>query len=230
MLLRNVERSSIPQQLARTLATAAPAAAAKTASREGDFKLPTPPLKLSGTSASIATLLWQVASKENALDKVQDELHQLLDLFREHESLRRLATDPFVPVVVRRKIIDSVLKDSSATEITKKLMGALAEENALAAILQVTKSFDELMLAHKKEVYCTVITAQPLDTLERKELQKKAGEFVEPGFKLVTKEKVDKKLLGGFILEFEDRRVDLSAAKKNEEFSALVAKLEADLK
>lgn len=29
----------------------------------------------------------------------------------------------------------------------------------MSAILQVTKSFDELMLAYKKEVYCTVITA-----------------------------------------------------------------------
>lgn len=38
---------------------------------------PTPPLKLSGTSASIATLLWQVSSKEGVLEKVQDEMHQV---------------------------------------------------------------------------------------------------------------------------------------------------------
>lgn len=44
-----------------------------------------------------------------------------------------------------------------------------------------------------------------------------------------TPKQVDRKLLGGFILEFEDRRVDLSIAKKNEEFNALVSKLEADL-
>ncbi|MEW5307845.1 MAG: hypothetical protein WDW36_010218 [Sanguina aurantia] len=201
--------------------------AAKTAF--GGQQAPTPPLKLSGTSASIATLLWQVSSKEGVLEKVQDEMHQLLELFREHEPLRRLAIDPFVPLIVRKKVIESVLKDSGATEIVKRLMGSLADENALSAILQVTKSFDELMLAYKKEVYCTVITAMPLDKLERTELRKKAEEFVEPGFKLVTQEKVDRKLLGGFILEFEDRRVDLSIAKKNEEFNALVSKLEADL-
>jgi hypothetical protein len=28
-------------------------------------------------SQSIATLVWQVASKENLLDKVQDEIHQV---------------------------------------------------------------------------------------------------------------------------------------------------------
>lgn len=41
-------------------------------------------------------------------------------------------------------------------------------------------------------------------------------------------ERVDRKLLGGFILEFEDRRVDCSAAKKIEEFNNLVWRLEAD--
>lgn len=38
---------------------------------------PEPPLKLSGTSASIATLVWQIAAKENVTDKVQDELFQV---------------------------------------------------------------------------------------------------------------------------------------------------------
>lgn len=38
--------------------------------------------------------------------------------------------------------------------------GALAEENALAATLQVADAFDELMLAHKKEVHCNIITAE----------------------------------------------------------------------
>jgi hypothetical protein len=38
---------------------------------------PDPPISLSGTSASIASLTWSVACKENQLEKVQDELHQV---------------------------------------------------------------------------------------------------------------------------------------------------------
>jgi F-type H+-transporting ATPase subunit O len=41
---------------------------------------------------------------------------------------------------------------------------------------------------------------------------------------------VDKKILGGFILEFEDRLVDMSVSKKLEEFNNLVFKLESELK
>jgi F-type H+-transporting ATPase subunit O len=43
-------------------------------------------------------------------------------------------------------------------------------------------------------------------------------------------EKVDRALLGGFVLEFEDRLVDMSVKKKLEEFNNLVFKLEGDLK
>lgn len=38
---------------------------------------PEAPLSFSGTSGAIATLVWQLAAKENQLDKVQDELWQV---------------------------------------------------------------------------------------------------------------------------------------------------------
>ena len=37
---------------------------------------------------------------------------------------------------------------------------SLAEENVLAATFDIAKAFDDLQLAHKKEVYCTIVTAQ----------------------------------------------------------------------
>lgn len=205
----------------------ATAAAAKSSSTE--IKLPVPPLQLSGMSASIATLVWQVASKENVLDKVQDEIHQFAEAIKTLPELRRMATDPLMPPIVRKGVVDAVLKDSTATEVTKRLFSSLAEENVLAATFDIAQAFDELQLAHKKEVYCTIVTAQPLDKMERDEVRKEALKYVEKGFQLVAKEKVDKKILGGFVLEFEDRLVDMSDSKKHEEYTNLVDKLERDL-
>lgn len=67
-----------------------------------------------------------------------------------------------------------------------------------------------------------MLILQPLDKLQRTELTKEAQQYVQQGFKLVMQEKVDKGLLGGFILEFEDRLVDMSVKKKLEEFNNLV--------
>jgi len=223
-------------QAARGLAAAAPPppAAAKAsssgASSSTDIKLPEAPLKLSGTSASIATLVWQIAAKEKVLEKVQDELFQMVECFATLPELRHVALDPFVPTSTKVKLLESLFKGSEATEVTKRLFASLAAENCLAATLQVANAFEELQLAHKKEVHCTIITAARLDKLEKAEMRKRAEAFVDPGFKLVMKEKMDRRLLGGFVLEFEDRRVDMSVAKKLEEFNGLVFKLEADLR
>ncbi|GBF95983.1 ATP synthase subunit mitochondrial [Raphidocelis subcapitata] len=208
------------QQQGRTFAAAA----------SQQIKLPDAPLSLSGTTESLATLVWQVACKEGQLEKVQDELQQVAAAFHEHPELARVAVDPFMPVKSKANLFNTLLADSTASEITKRLFVSLAEENALAATLKIAEAYDTLMLAHKKEVHCTIVTSEPLDKLERVELRKEAAKFVEPGFKLVMQEKVDKKLLGGFILEFEDRLVDMSVAKKLEEFNNLVFKLEGDLR
>lgn len=198
-------------------------------SNKFNFLQPIAPLQLYGMSASIATLVWQVASKANVLDKVQDEIHQMAEAIKTLPDLRRMASDPLFPPIVRKRVIDSVLKDSQATEVTKRLFSSLAEENVLAATFEIASAFDSLQLAHKKEVYCTIVTAEPLDKMEREEVHKEALKFVDKGFQLVANEKVNKKLLGGFVLEFEDRLVDKSDSKKNEEYAELVAKLERDL-
>lgn len=222
LVARHAEQAQLVTSVGRAFATAA---AAKI-----DMTLPTAPVKLSGTSAQIATLAWQVAAKENVLGKVQDELYQLIDIVQKHESIRRLATDPFLPQALRMKIVAEMFKGvKEATPVTRLLVEALAEENSLSALVQVTLAYEELMLAHKKEVHCTIVTAEPLDDAQRVHFTKQAQTHVEKGFKLILKEKVNRKLLGGFVLEFEDRQVDMSKAKKIEEFSKHVAKLEGEL-
>ena len=48
---------------------------------------------------------------------------QMVEVFRTEPQMMRLATDPFVPALIRKKVIESVLKDSGATDVTKKLFG-----------------------------------------------------------------------------------------------------------
>lgn len=40
-------------------------------------------------------------------------------------ELARVAVDPFLPVKSKANIMDAILKDSGATEITKRLFGAV---------------------------------------------------------------------------------------------------------
>lgn len=48
---------------------------------------------------------------------------QLATAVSEEKELRRLAVDPFVPAIVRKKVIHTLLADSPAHVITKNLLG-----------------------------------------------------------------------------------------------------------
>ena len=73
-----------------------------------------------------------------------------------------------------------------------------------------------LGLLHLTPLHCVSLTPSPQHTHNTHDTHARA--------------QVDKKLLGGFVLEFEDRLVDMSVAKKLEEFNNLVFKLEGDLR
>lgn len=51
---------------------------------------------------------------------------QVATIISDTPELRRLATDPFVPALVRKKLISNLFKDSGAHKITVNLLGASA--------------------------------------------------------------------------------------------------------
>jgi hypothetical protein len=51
---------------------------------------------------------------------------QIVQCFKEMPELARVAVDPFLPVRSKANIMDSLLKDSGATDITKRLFGKTA--------------------------------------------------------------------------------------------------------
>lgn len=51
-------------------------------------------------------------------------LLQIVECFKTMPELARVAVDPFLPEKSKANIMDAILKDSGATEITKRLFGA----------------------------------------------------------------------------------------------------------
>lgn len=53
----------------------------------------------------------------------------MVEAFKELPELARIAVDPFLPVKSKANIVNAVLKDSGATEITKRLFGEQREQD-----------------------------------------------------------------------------------------------------
>lgn len=73
--------------------------------------------------------------------------------------------------------------------------------------------FLTVMVAHRNEALCEVITAKPLDDSTRSTLLKTLKKFAK-GKNVQLTEKVDPSIIGGMIVGVEDKHIDMSIARK----------------
>lgn len=90
----------------------------------------------------------------------------------------------------------------------------VAENGRLKMLKRIIQTFLTVMVAHRNEALCEVITAKPLDDTSRNALMEALKRFVEKGKNIQLTEKVDPSIIGGLIVGVEDKHIDLSIARR----------------
>lgn len=98
----------------------------------------------------------------------------------------------------------------------------MAENGRLYDAEKVIEDFLEIMSAHRGEVNVTITTAQPLerDLLARLESSLKQSTLAGQGKTLIIQNKVNEAVLGGLIVDFGDKTIDLSVASRVNKLNA----------
>ena len=161
-----------------------------------------------------ATLAY--ANENKVSDKVAKEMQGLIELYESSVQLNRLLSDPFLSNTKKQSILRSIVPNSS--DVTKKLLNLLASNNRLFLLKEVAKSYIQLFSEQQGELNATVISAIPLTQNLEKEIHNKLEDF--SGKKIYILNKIDKSLLGGFILKIGDMEFNSSLAYKLKTFKA----------
>lgn len=93
-------------------------------------------------------------------------------------------------------------------------LSIVAENGRLKLLRRMVNMFLAVMVAHRNEALCEVITAKPLDDSTRSALMDALKKFVKDGKKIQLTEKVDPSIIGGMIVGVEDKHIDMSIARK----------------
>ena len=161
-----------------------------------------------------ATLAY--ANENKVSDKVAKEMQGLIELYESSVQLNRLLSDPFLSNTKKQSILRSIVPNSS--DATKKLLNLLTSNNRLFLLKEVAKSYIQLFSEQQGELNATVISAIPLTQNLEKEIHNKLEDF--SGKKIYILNKIDKSLLGGFILKIGDMEFNSSLAYKLKTFKA----------
>jgi len=168
-----------------------------------------------------AGALFTAALKKNAatLSAVEKDLQGVAAAIKAEPSVQDFLANPILSAKDRSAGIDSLLTKASPkgpSEVTKSFFEVLAANGRLYDAGKVIADFFEITSAHRGEVKVTITTAQPLekDLQKRLEDSLKGSKLAGEAKSLIIENKVDPTVLGGLVLDFGDKTVDLSVASR----------------
>lgn len=111
---------------------------------------------------------------------------------------------------------------SGMPQSASNFLALVAENGRLKMLRKMINMFLAVMVAHRNEALCEVITAKPLDDGSRKALMDALKKFVKEGKNITLTEKVDASIIGGMIVGVEDKHIDMSIARKIQKYTDIL--------
>ncbi|KAF9071093.1 OSCP/delta subunit of ATPase [Rhodocollybia butyracea] len=164
-----------------------------------------------------------LAKSPQTLAKVHSELANFSATLKQNKDINTFVHNPTLSANDRAaglasvfKTIDSASKKEPVSDITKNLLTVLSENGRLAEIEGVVEGVNELVAQYNGELNVTVTSAAPLpkDILSRLESTLKQSQTAQKAKTLKVTNKVNPSVLGGVVVDFGDKTIDLSAQSR----------------
>jgi F-type H+-transporting ATPase subunit delta len=155
-----------------------------------------------------AKALFDLALETGQLEKVKDDIQTILSV--DHAEFNAVMMSPVITGDKKEKIFAAVF-GGKITELTKSFFNLLFKKGREIAVKEILQAYGSLYRQHHKISIVEIITAAPVSETVNVVLREKLKGL--PRFKdamLEVTNKVDDKLIGGFVLNVEDMTYDAS--------------------
>ncbi|KAJ8077112.1 ATP synthase F0 subcomplex subunit OSCP atp5 [Marasmius tenuissimus] len=165
-----------------------------------------------------------LAKSPQTLTQVHTELANVVSAIKQNQEVNSFIRNPTLSAKDRSSGLSSLFsslegtgaKKAPVSDITKNLLTVLSENGRLGETEGVIEGFNELVSQYKGELTVTVTSATPLqkDILTRLENVLKQSQTAQQAKSLKITNKVNPSILGGIVVDFGDKTIDLSAQSR----------------
>jgi len=151
------------------------------------------------------------------LAKVQSDLTGIVSALPQQQQLVELIHNPTLSEQDRHKGLAALFQArKDVDKITKNLLEVMSENGRLGELEHVVEEYKELVSKYNGVLEVIVTSDRPLqaDVLKRIETAMKNSQAGKDSKSLKISNKVNPGILGGIILEFGDKTIDLSVANR----------------
>lgn len=159
-----------------------------------------------------AKSLIDLAIEGNKLDRVLEDVHSFKEVLK-HRDFHLLMKNPVVNNSKKKQIVNQLF-EGKYDELTMAFLNILISKNRESYLPEIA---DEFILQYRKIQHISKViltTANPVSDATLKTIQEKLVkcEVTDDNVEIISK--VDPDLVGGFILEFDDKIYDASVKHK----------------
>jgi F-type H+-transporting ATPase subunit delta len=167
-----------------------------------------------------ARALFEAANENDVLDRVHDELGEIVTALEENDELQMFFYSPYFSSDEKKEAVGKVL--SGADERTVNFLELLAERHRMPVLPRIRRDFDELWAEEKRLLPVSVTSAVELDDKLVKEIGERIQE--QTGQEVDLTSKVDPYVLGGLVVRVGNMVLDASVRNRLEQLRKQVAR------
>jgi len=158
-----------------------------------------------------AKALFDLCIEQNLLERVDEDMHLIEKLYDESREFRHFLKSPVISNQKKNSVFKALL-ESSVHSLTLSFTKLMVDNNRESVIAAVAKEFHSHYKLHKGIVTVELLTSEKMSDILRTDIidliEKETGKKVE------LLEKVNSNIIGGFVIQLEDKQFDASIITK----------------
>jgi F-type H+-transporting ATPase subunit delta len=166
-----------------------------------------------------ARALFEVATEQDALDTIHEQLDAFADAMNENRQLAAFFFSPYFSATEKKEGLGRAVTD--AHPAFENFLEALIERHRMPAIFRIRVEFTELFDDEKKLLPVTITSAIKLDDETVSGLGRRIGEQIDRHVEVSST--VDPDILGGIVLRVGNVILDASIKNRLEQLRKQVA-------
>jgi len=161
--------------------------------------------------------LLRVANEDNSEQKVYNEVNDLLELLNSDDKFSKLFSSPLLSSRSQLKLINNLFcnTDKRKIKVSKSIFAflkILAKNGRLKILLSSLYSFKFLVKSSHQEVNINITSASPITEENVKKIKSVLSKNTDKKINIISN--VDKKIIGGIILQSGSNLIDASIKNK----------------
>ena len=164
-------------------------------------------MDISIISKRYAKALFDLAIELKKLERIKEDIELIQTITRENPELKRLLKSPIIPEGKKNTILAAVFKDKLDV-LTFRFLQLVTRKEREIFLDTISVAFVKLYKDYHKIITVNLTSSEKMNEQSKKDLINLLIGDTQNKIDLI--EKVDKSIIGGFVLDMDDKKYDAS--------------------